>query len=160
MLSFGGTATAVEGEPGGVGEIGIQLEFPGGIAGTVRCSMMATTPEIHATVTGTNGVMAIANPFIPSQGSTITVRSGDTERTEKPTTEASYNFQLRAVLDTLLRGAPTLTGMPDAIANMDVIDAAYRAAGIPAGKLGIGVGFYGTCWAGGVDGPNQDIGES
>jgi chitinase len=34
----------------------------------------------------------------------------------------------------------------------------YLAAGVPAEKLGIGVGFYGQCWSGGVDGPHQRIG--
>ncbi|HVY08978.1 MAG TPA: glycoside hydrolase family 18 protein [Mycobacteriales bacterium] len=54
-----------------------------------------------------------------------------------------------------LRGA-----QPDTPADIVSNVKAYRAAGVPAGKLGLGVGFYGTCWAGGVDGPNQDIGES
>lgn len=37
---------------------------------------------------------------------------------------------------------------------------AYERAGVPARKLGIGAGFYGTCWAGRVDGPRQDVGSS
>jgi chitinase len=36
----------------------------------------------------------------------------------------------------------------------------YEKAGVPARKLGIGIGFYGTCWAGGVTGPRQSIGSS
>jgi chitinase len=36
----------------------------------------------------------------------------------------------------------------------------YRKAGVPAAKLGIGVGFYGSCWAGGVTRPRQSIGSS
>ena len=44
---------------------------------------------------------------------------------------SSYNFQLRALADVLLRGAPVVTNLDDAIANMDVIDAAYLAAGLP-----------------------------
>jgi chitinase len=32
----------------------------------------------------------------------------------------------------------------------------FLAAGVPAAKLGLGVGFYGTCWRG-VTGPNQSI---
>ena len=35
--------------------------------------------------------------------------------------------------------------------------AAYRAAGIPASKLGIGLGFYGSCWRG-VTAPLQTVG--
>ncbi len=34
---------------------------------------------------------------------------------------------------------------------------AYVAAGIPPHKLGVGAGFYGQCWAGGVTGPRQDL---
>jgi chitinase len=36
----------------------------------------------------------------------------------------------------------------------------YLAAGVPDAKLGIGVGFYGTCWAGGVTRPRQPIGSA
>ena len=34
---------------------------------------------------------------------------------------------------------------------------AYRNVGVPAAKLGIGIGFYGTCWRG-ATGPRQTIG--
>jgi chitinase len=34
---------------------------------------------------------------------------------------------------------------------------AYRNVGVPAAKLGIGIGFYGTCWRG-ATGPRQAIG--
>lgn len=50
-------------------------------------------------------------------------------------------------------GGPT----PSAV---DVSVAAYLAAGVPAAKLGVGIGFYGSCWAGGVTGPRQPIGGS
>jgi chitinase len=33
---------------------------------------------------------------------------------------------------------------------------AYLAAGVPAKKLGIGIGFYGGCWTGPVTGPRQE----
>jgi predicted dehydrogenase len=124
------SATAIEGEPGVDGDITIELEFPSGATGRVRSSMIATENAVYATVVGTQGVLEIANPFLPHNGSTITVRGRDGERLEAPTTEASYNFQLRAVVDTLLRGAPILTDTTDAIANMVVIDAAYLAAGM------------------------------
>jgi chitinase len=34
---------------------------------------------------------------------------------------------------------------------------AYLAAGVPASKLGIGMGFYGSCWSGPVTGPRQEF---
>jgi len=36
----------------------------------------------------------------------------------------------------------------------------YLDLGIPAAKLGIGFGFYGQCWTGGVTGPRQAVGVS
>ena len=33
---------------------------------------------------------------------------------------------------------------------------AYAAAGVPKGKIGIGIGFYGSCWSG-VTGPRQSV---
>jgi len=33
---------------------------------------------------------------------------------------------------------------------------AYLAAGVPAAKLGIGIGFYGSCWTGGVSAPRRE----
>jgi chitinase len=34
---------------------------------------------------------------------------------------------------------------------------AYAAAGVPKAKIGVGIGFYGTCWTG-VTGPRQNVG--
>jgi chitinase len=37
---------------------------------------------------------------------------------------------------------------------------AFIEAGVPAAKLGIGIGFYGACWAPPVTGPGQSVGGS
>ena len=44
--------------------------------------------------------------------------------------EASYTHQLRACADAIRRGAPVPTGPDDAVANMRVVDAVYRAVGL------------------------------
>jgi chitinase len=54
-----------------------------------------------------------------------------------------------------LHGATAST--PSAV---DVNVASFEKAGVPAAKLGVGIGFYGTCWTGGVTGPRQAIGSS
>lgn len=54
-----------------------------------------------------------------------------------------------------LKGA-TATTPSDVALNIN----AYEKAGVPAHKLGVGAGFYGTCWTGGVTGPDQKIGNS
>ncbi len=43
---------------------------------------------------------------------------------------------------------------------VDVSVKSYRAVGIPADKLGVGIGFYGMCWTGKVTGPRQSLGGS
>jgi chitinase len=49
-------------------------------------------------------------------------------------------------------------GDPSTPAGIDQSASAYLAAGVPAGKLGIGSGFYGQCYSGPVRGPMQDLG--
>ena len=39
--------------------------------------------------------------------------------------------------------------------SVDATVKAYIAAGVPKEKLGVGAGFYGSCWAGSVTGPGQ-----
>lgn len=123
-------AVAVEGEPGVDGDMRIELEFPGGTTGLVRTSMQSPESYIYAKFVGEDGELEVENPFIPQRGNTLTIRAGGKTRTETTTTEASYNFQLRALADSVLRGAPVITDLDGAIKNMEVIDAAYVAAGM------------------------------
>jgi predicted dehydrogenase len=123
-------AAADMSETGVDADMDIDLVFADSVTGRVRTSMQSPTQYIYATITGEDGVLEIENPFIPMKGNSLTVRAGSDVRVEKLTTEPSYLFQLRALTDVLLRGAPILTDTADAIANMDVIDAAYRAAGL------------------------------
>jgi predicted dehydrogenase len=124
-------ATAVEGLPKVDGDMRIELAFDGGITGLVRTSMQSPESFVYAKFVGEDGELEVLNPFIPQDGNLLTIRSGGETRTEKVTTEASYDFQLRAVADVFLRGAAVVTDVDDAIRNMDVIDAAYLAAGLP-----------------------------
>ena len=45
--------------------------------------------------------------------------------------ETTYQHQLRAFLDAVESGTPLPTGGDDAIATLELIDAAYKAAGLP-----------------------------
>lgn len=44
--------------------------------------------------------------------------------------------------------------------SVDAIVSAYRGAGVPTEKLGVGAGFYGQCWRGAVEGPGKPIGKA
>lgn len=52
--------------------------------------------------------------------------------------------------------ADACSGQPCRPTSIDFNVNRFMGAGIPASKLGLGVGFYGTCWNG-VTGPNQSI---
>lgn len=123
-------ARAVESEPRVDGAMEIDLEFPGGVRGLVRISMISDVEDMSARFVGENGVLEVQGPWLPQLGNSLRVIGGAGDRVEDITTEPSYNYQLRAFL-AALDGAPLITGVDDAIANMEVIDAAYLAAGLP-----------------------------
>ena len=108
-----------------------ELRFPGGHTGTVHCSMWSSTLlRISAHVVGETGELRISNPVMPQLWHKLVVRAGKTTRVERFSKRPTYEFQLQAFCDTVLRGVPTLTPPADAVANMRVIDAIYRAAGM------------------------------
>ncbi len=53
---------------------------------------------------------------------------------ERSPRRASYAYQLDAFARAVLRGEPVKTTPQDAVENMSVIDAIYRAAGLPLRK--------------------------
>jgi predicted dehydrogenase len=123
------SATAKLQSPGVDRAMVAELQFPGGHTATVHASMWSSSIlHVAARVTGDEGEMRVLNPIGPHTLSVLRVRSGAGWRTEVPTRRATYAFQLDAFCDAVLRGAPVLTPPSDALANMRVIDAVYRAA--------------------------------
>jgi predicted dehydrogenase len=59
------------------------------------------------------------------------VRSDGRKRVERFPRRATYAYQLDAFAAAVLRGEPVRTTPKDAVENMTVIDAIYRAAGLP-----------------------------
>jgi predicted dehydrogenase len=109
-----------------------ELRFAGGHTGRVRCSMWSTRlVQINAKVVGDHGELRVLNPVLPHVFHRLTVRSADGKRAERFPRRASYAYQLDAFAAAVLRGAPVKTTPEDAIVNMTVIDAIYRAAGLP-----------------------------
>lgn len=109
-----------------------ELRFPAGQTGRVRCSMWSTRLlQISARVVGEHGELRIMNPVLPQAFHRLTVRSRDGRRTERFERRASYAYQLDAFAAAVLRGEPVKTSARDAVDNMTVIDAIYRAAGLP-----------------------------
>ncbi len=108
-----------------------ELRYPSGHTGTVHCSMWSSTLlRIFARVVGDEGELRISNPVMPQLWHKLVVKANGKSRVERVSKRPTYEFQLQAFCDAVLRGAPTLTPPSDAVANMRVIDAIYRAAGM------------------------------
>jgi predicted dehydrogenase len=60
----------------------------------------------------------------------LSVRTPQGKRTEHVSGEATYTSQLRAFVQAITQGTPVLTSPADAVANMRVIFAIYRKAGL------------------------------
>ena len=88
--------------------------------------------QLSAKVIGDRGELGVLNPVAPFRR--LSVRSADGNRVERFPRRASYAYQLDAFAAAVLRGEPVKTTPEDAIENMTVIDAIYRAAGLPLRK--------------------------
>jgi predicted dehydrogenase len=106
-----------------------ELQFPSGHTASVHCSMWSSSLlHLAARVTGDLGELRVFNPIGPHYVSWLTVRSAAGRRTEFPSRRPTYSFQLDGFCDAVLRGGRVLTSPEDAVANMTVLDAVYRAA--------------------------------
>jgi predicted dehydrogenase len=108
-----------------------ELRFAGGHTGRVSCSLWSSRLlQISARVLGDRGELRVLNPVMPQLFHRLSVRLGDGKRVERFSRRASYAYQLDAFAAAVLRGEPVKTSPQDAVDNMAVIDAIYRAAGL------------------------------
>ena len=106
-----------------------ELLFPSGHTGTLHCSMWSRSIlHVAARVTGDHGELRVINPIAPQVLSWLSVRSKGRRRHEFTLRRSTYAYQLDSFCDAVLRRASVLTPPTDAVANMAVIDAVYRAA--------------------------------
>ncbi len=105
-----------------------ELRFPGGHTGRIHCSLWSSDlPHLTARVVGDRGELRL-NPLMPFQR--LSVRTSEGKRVEKFPMRATYAYQLDAFAAAVLRAEPVKTTPQDAVQNMTVIDAIYRAAGL------------------------------
>jgi predicted dehydrogenase len=108
------------------------FDFADGRTGRMTCALFsATLLKIAARVEGDAGTLHVLNPVLPQLYHRLTVRSARGKRVERVPGGTTYGHQLAAFVRSVRDGAPVLTSAEDAIANMRVIDAVYRAAGLP-----------------------------
>ncbi|RMB59920.1 Gfo/Idh/MocA family protein [Tessaracoccus antarcticus] len=108
-----------------------KLQFHGGVTSTVRSSLLEDAEEQSARITGTLGTIDVDHFVHPQAGNRITLTvEGGTTTQEIPQQPSSYAAQLAAFVAAVRDGVAVATGPSDAVANMEVIDAMYRAAGL------------------------------
>ncbi|HZU46164.1 MAG TPA: Gfo/Idh/MocA family oxidoreductase [Mycobacterium sp.] len=107
-----------------------ELRFATGHTGLVRCSMWSSDLlRLSVKVIGDRGELRVLTPVAPFRR--LSVRSADGNRVERFPPRASYAYQLDAFAGAVRRGEPVITTPEDAVENMAVVDAIYRAAGLP-----------------------------
>jgi predicted dehydrogenase len=110
-----------------------ELEFADGRTGAITASLLsARLFSIAARVEGSDGRMEITNFVLPQYWHRLAIATRQGRRIERVAKRpSSYQAQLQAFTDAVLRGAPVITDPADAVATMRVIDACYQAAGLP-----------------------------
>lgn len=104
-----------------------------------NCSIRSWVPKIFAVVKGTKSELNIINFVAPHFYHSFTIADNETKKstTERnnwlPSSETTYLFQLETLMNAIRENNPELLPyLPeDAIANMQLMDDIYVAAGLP-----------------------------
>jgi predicted dehydrogenase len=108
----------------------VELGFPGGADGLSANSMVAEEHSHTIRITGTTGDLLVHDFITPSEDDRLTLETPHGTTVERLDTRPSYTYQLEAFADHVENGTVLPFGTADAVANMTMIDAAYRAAGM------------------------------
>ena len=109
-----------------------ELRYAAGHTGRLQCALWSGNLfRASAKVVGDDGELRWLSPAAPHLFPRLWVRSANGKRSERFSRRPTYSFQLDAFTDSVLRGEPVRTSPQDAVENMSVIDAVYRAAGLP-----------------------------
>jgi predicted dehydrogenase len=115
-----------------------EFSFADGRTGRILASMWSSTLlRLRVVVTGSKGTMRVFNPTTPHMFNRLSVVSAGQRHHERVRGGPTYNYQLEAFRAAVQEGTPTLTPPSESVANMEVIDAIYEAAGLeprPAGS--------------------------
>ena len=123
-------ATAKEGNPQVDLRLEIDYEMADGLTARTVGAMCESGFTADMTVTGTEGIMKVVNPLVPQHGNSLEVTVGGETTKEEASKRSTYAFQLDAFVDAVCNGSPQPTDAEDAVKQMQVIDAAYLAAGM------------------------------
>jgi predicted dehydrogenase len=108
------------------------LRFPSGAEGRINCSLWSRKlVKIAAVVQLDGGEIRVLNPVVPQLFHSLKWRrTGGSWTKEKFPKRPTYTYQIEAFRDAVVDGKPFFTTTAEAVKNMQVVDAIYRAAGM------------------------------
>ena len=126
-------ASMVQGRPDVDITTTIDMAFPDGVTARLFTGMHPGVERAASlTVTGDAGVLHVMNPIAPHHGHQLTFTpTGGEPQHEVIEGQTTYHHQVEAFRAAVVDGVAAPTGGADAIATMELIDAAYLAAGLP-----------------------------
>lgn len=111
-----------------------EFTFSNGAKGGMYCSFYSLNPlrwfRMYADVKGEKGRVHVNWPFQPQITNKLTVYTGQGKTSESVKAETTYYYQLKAVSEHILNGAPLSMSLDESIQNMKIIDEVYRMAGL------------------------------
>jgi len=132
-------AAAKQLSPGVDRYMAAEFSFADGRSGRMSCALLSgKLLRMAAFVRGDRGELSVFNPIAPHFYHRLKVRNDQGTRVEHVRGDATYTHQLRAFVAAVRDGTPVPTGPEHGIANMKVIDAVYRKAGMQPRGMGSG----------------------
>jgi predicted dehydrogenase len=133
----GGEPTVVEadaveraGHPGVDERLNAALAYPSGATALVRSDMDSPDFRFGVRLVGSAGAIEVPGFVLPHYDDRVVVTTGAGERVERLGDRPSYEYQLEAFAAAVRDGAPLRNDADDAVAQMQLIDACYVAAGL------------------------------
>ena len=111
--------------------------LPGGAPAVLESSLEGPS-DMSILVTGSRGSIRQPNFIDLVSDNRLVVTVDGVETVEHHGTASTYTYQLRALEAAIRDAAPFPTDLANAIANMELVDHAYRLAGFPLREAAIG----------------------
>jgi len=131
------TARQSRAHPGVDAALTAHLTYPNGSTARVRSGMRHRSVRFAFRLRGTGGSLAAPAFVLPMNDDRIIVSNTRgrflrpaEQRVERLGTTPTYHYQLAAFADAVSAGARLRNDLADAVAQMELIDEAYRAAGM------------------------------
>lgn len=106
------------------------LQYPDGSRATIRNSMTGDDDIRVLEAKSSNGTVRAENPLHPYEGNRLAWDIEGTSGEEEVFGPTTFQAQLQNFVETVEDGVEPGVNPEDSIANMDVIDAMYRSAGL------------------------------